>query len=128
MSGQLAWAGLGLALLLSSVGITGILTALLILILAVFCAVTTFLLTVFSHGKVDQTVLCARLSVPSHRVGGRSPAQPAIPTYPVLTGSAMIDQPIRDMIGFIVRDHVTAWHSTLSPDPRFDPTHLVNSS
>ena len=114
-----AWSVLGLLLLVSSVGMSGVLTLLLSLLLTIFTVLVTFLLTNYAQATVDQTVRCSRVKSTVQARLQRRVVTTSSYRQSVMTGSSATDKPLQDMIGFIIRDYVTSWYNNISHNSAF---------
>jgi len=119
----MGWLVLAAILAVCSLGLRGILGCVLLILLAVVSCVLVSLLVLFQAGRVSSEPLCSRIRRRGRREGSLGPRLPRrLPTqqtFSELTGSETLDQPIQDMIGYIIRDYIDSWYKGISPHPAF---------
>jgi len=120
---QVGWLVLAVCLALVSVGLRGIFSLLTLLFVAVVSVLLVALLMLFHHGQISTDPLCSRIRRRARREGlgtrANRKASAAQPTFTELTGSEALDQPLQDMISYIIRDYVNSWYKGISHNPAF---------
>ena len=116
---SLAWGVLACLLLVTSVGLSGVLNLLGSLLLIILTTILVFLLTNFAYSTVDQRWRCVRVRSKHGRLPRRVVDCSKTIRQTVMTGSPATDKPLQDMISFIIRDFVSSWYRNISSNPTF---------
>eukprot|EP00092_Neocalanus_flemingeri_P008846 GFUD01009520.1.p1 GENE.GFUD01009520.1~~GFUD01009520.1.p1 ORF type:complete len:981 (+),score=238.89 GFUD01009520.1:139-3081(+) len=116
---QLMWGALGSLLVILSVGIVSIVNMVVLLVIGILTSFLVFILTIFAYSKVNQDPLCSRLKKNSMKEQLKVTSQKPIKTFTILTGSSAIDKPLQDMISYIIRDYILAWHKKITLNTSF---------
>ena len=115
---SVAWGVLAVLLVVSSVGLSGVLNITLSLCLTVITTILVFLLTNYAYTTVDYGWQCVRVRSRHSRLPRRIVTTNTI-RQTVMTGSPATDKPLQDMISFIIRDFVTSWYRNISTNSTF---------
>ena len=112
------WAVLSACLFLFTFGLRGLFSLLSLAVLGPLSLLSSGLLALYANCRVSQDSLCSRLQ-PQRR--GRLVPETARGSSirTTLTGSAAIDRPLQDMLGYVIRDYVNPWYDKISTDQTF---------
>ena len=97
---SVAWGVLALLLLITSVGLTGLLNIIVSLCLILITTILVFLLSNYAHTTLDERWRCVRVRSKHSRLPRRIVTTNTI-RQTVMTGSPATDKPLQDMISFI---------------------------
>ena len=120
---SVGWAVLAGLLLITSVGLSGVLNILLSLCLTLITILLVFLLTNYALTTLDQSWRCVRVRSKHSRLPRRVVTTNTI-RQTVMTGSPATDKPLQDMISYIIRDFVTSWYRNISTTNSSFPDEL----